>query len=264
MANENSNYLLFGDIERDERFINHYGEQIDLGMNAIIYARNGIAAKVYHEDTFRSTVFREAFSLAVMEELNIPAPKVYGVETFSGRYAVLMEQISGVSLSTIILETPERFGELMDISVKLQLEIHNATSRILHPVRMFLEECITKSPGLSPEEKDNLIAMLTNLPDGTSICHGDFHMGNILFDGESYTIIDWEAVACGCPSADACRSYLDYCIAPVNGIEEYYISKYCAASGRTRDEILAWLPVVAGAVYGYLPDKGKKIVRKFF
>lgn len=208
--------------------------------------------------------FGEAFALAAVEKLGIPAPKVYGVETFCGRYVILMDQIRGVPLSTILKEKPKKIGELMDISVNLQIAMHNTTLTILLPVKMVLNAHITHSPGLIPEEKDKLIAVLSKLPDGSSICHGDFFVGNILFDGESYTTIDWVEIACGCPSADACRSYLDYCMLPVKGIEELYLAKYCAASDRTREEILAWLPVVAGVVYGYLPDEGKKIARPFF
>ena len=58
----------------------------------------------------------------------------------------------------------------------------------------------------------------------------------------------------------AIRSYYVY----QNGIEEVYLEKYCASTGRNREEILAWLPVMAGALYGYLSEEGKKIARKKF
>ncbi len=49
-----------------------------------------------------------------------------------------------------------------------------------------------------------------NSRTGLRSCHGDFHGGNILFDGEKYIIIDWAEVACGAPAGDACRTYMDY------------------------------------------------------
>ena len=76
-------------------------------------------------------------------------------------------------------------------------------------------------------------------------------------------MFDWAEVACGVPEADACRSYLGCYISQV-GAEEIYLKKYCAATGRKRDDILAWLPVVAGSTYGFLSPKAKEIIRPLF
>lgn len=122
---------------------------------------------------------------------------------------------------------------------------------------------IQASPGLTREEKDRLLALLPTLPEEYILCHGDFHGGNILYDGKFCNIIDWAEVSCGCPAADACRTYMDYYVAEM-GIEGMYLDKYCAATGRSREEILAWLPVVVGAVYGYLSPQAQKIVRPLF
>lgn len=56
---------------------------------------------------------------------------------------------------------------------------------------------------------------------------------------------------------------MDYNIAR-QGYEEQYLDAYCAVTGRTREEILAWLPVVVGSVYGYLTPEAQKIVRPLF
>ena len=263
MANMNTSDSLFPDVGNDEEFRKRYGEQIGSGMSAVIYARNGIAAKVYRQGQPKRQVFQEAFTLAAIADSGVPAPRVYEVETFCGRTALLMDQIRGVSLLDVMLKNPEETGECLDKVVELQTAMHQVLSADFRPLRMVLHGNIAGSPGLTPEEKERLTGMLSALPDGFALCHGDFHGGNILFDGNSCTIIDWAEVACGCPAADACRSYLDYSIAQME-LEEVYLRKYCAATGRTREEILAWLPVVTGAVYGYLSEEGKKRTRRFF
>ena len=65
------------------------------------------------------------------------------------------------------------------------------------------------------------------------------------------------------PAADAARTYMDLLLGSREDAERY-IAKYAAASGKTRDEILAWLPVVAGSMYGYFPEGLKKILRPLF
>ena len=263
MADDNESNHFFGDIGDDIAFRERYGERIGIGMTAVIYARDGIVAKVFREGQRKLQPFQEAYTLAAVEVFGIPAPRVYSVENFCGRTAIIMDQVKGVPLYDIMQENPEKSEECLEMAAKLQTEMHAVTASQFLPLRMMVHGMITHSPALKTAEKEQLIAKLSSLPDGMSICHGDFHGGNILFDGKSCMVIDWAEVSCGCPAADACRSYIDFSMAP-DGLGEIYLEKYCAASGRTKEEILAWLPVMSGAVYGYLNDEGKKLVRHFF
>jgi len=257
------NDSLYGEIGDDTEFRKRYGDHIGSGMSAVIYAHEGIAAKVFREGQPRRQVFQEAFTMAVVGELGIPAPMVYGVETFGERTVLLMDHVQGRSLLDIMVADPEKTGECLDTVVKLQALMHNAITTEFRPIKQVLKGNIIASPGLTPVEKERLLGMLPDFPDEFALCHGDFHGGNILFDGKECIIIDWAEVSCGSPAADASRTYLDYCMYQ-NGIEEVYLEKYCASTGRNREEILAWLPVMAGALYGYLSEEGKKIARKKF
>jgi aminoglycoside phosphotransferase (APT) family kinase protein len=263
MVDNNQNNSLFADIGDDKEFMEKYGEQIGAGMSAVIYAHKGVAAKVFRESQYRRQAFQEAFTMVVIETLNIPAPRVYGVETFQNRPVLLMDHVKGVSLNDIAIKNPEKTDECIGKVVELQALMHKSFSNDFRPLKMVLNGNIIASPGLSQEEKEQLISKLSKLPDGDALCHGDFHGGNILFDGKNYSIIDWAEVACGAPAADACRSYLDYIMGEMK-YAEIYLDKYSALTGRSKEEVLAWLPVVAGSIYGYLSEEAKKIARKYF
>lgn len=263
MADDTRDIPTYAEPTNDEEFRKRYGERVGLGQSAAIYARDGRAAKVYRESQPRTQAFMEAFYLAQVGDLGIPAPKVYGVETFQGRTAVIMDQIRSQSLLDIMMAEPGRTGECLDKVVEMQVAMHKVTVSCFRPLKMVLAGNIAMSPGLTPKDKDELNTKLAALPDGLSICHGDFHGGNILFDGSSYWIIDWAEVACGSPAGDACRTYMDYAIARKD-TAEWYLQKYCAASGLSQDEILAWLPMMAGSIYGFLSDEFKKRIRSMF
>ena len=252
-----------GDGERDEEFVKRYGEKIGAGQSAVIYARDGIVAKVYRAGQPGKQVFQEAFTLAVVGDNGIPAPRVFGVETFCGRTALIMEQVRGITLLDIMTKNPEKTGECTDRVVELQAAMHKVQTTEFRPIKMVLYGTIMVSTGLTQDEKGRLAALMAALPDGYSICHGDFHHGNILVENGKYRIIDWAEVACGDPAADAARTYMDLLLGGM-GIGETYLSKYCSATGRTREEILAWLPVMAGSMYGFLPDKARQILRPLF
>lgn len=263
MADDTSDIPAYAEPTNDEEFRKRYGERVGLGQSAVIYARDGKAAKVYRESQPRTQAFMEAFYLAQVGDLGIPCPKVYGVETFQGRTAVIMDQVRGRSLLDIMMADQTRVGECLDKVVEMQVAMHKVTVCCFRPLKMVLAGNIAMSPGLAPEQKEALNTKLAALPDGLAICHGDFHGGNILFDGTSYRIIDWAEVACGSPSGDACRTYMDYAMGRKD-VAEWYLQKYCAVSGLSRDEILVWLPVMAGSIYGYLSDDWKKQIRWMF
>lgn len=247
----------------DEEFRKRYGERIGAGNTAVIYARDGIVAKVYREGQPKKQVFQEAFTLAVVTEMGIPAPRVYGVETFQGRTALLMDQVRGDSLWDIAQKFPERAEECMDRVVELQVMMHKARTTEFRPIKQVILGTILSGPLLTQEEKERLVGMLTRLPDGFSICHGDFHHGNILVEDGKYRIIDWAEVAIGDPAADASRTYMDLLLLDRQRADRY-LAKYCAASGKIREEILAWLPPIAGSMYSFFPEEGKKILRTLF
>jgi len=249
--------------ENDAEFVERYGERIGAGQSAVIYARDGIVAKVYREGQPRKQVFQEAFTLAVVGDMGIPAPRVYGVETFRGRTTLLMDQVRGDSLLDIMQKYPEKAGELTDRVVELQVAMHKVQSTEFRPIKLVILGTIVASPGLTDAEKERLVTILAGLPDGLSICHGDFHHGNILVENGTYRIIDWAEVAVGDAAADASRTYMDLLMTGGDDAEQY-LAKYCVASGKTREEILAWLPVVAGSMYGYLGEQYKKVLRPLF
>ncbi|WP_421910091.1 phosphotransferase family protein [Methanolacinia petrolearia] len=233
------------------------------GQSAVIYARDGIATKVYREGQPKKQVYQEAFTLAVVKDCGIPVPEIYCVETFHGRTAVLMDQVRGDSLADLMLKYPEQTEEYMDKIVSLQKDMHDIRTTEFRPLKLVLFGTILASTGITEDEKKRLSSMLETLPDDLSICHGDFHGGNVIFDGKSYIIIDWAEVACGAPAADACRSYMDIFIMDED-IAEMYLDKYCTATGRSREEILAWLPVTAGSLYGYIGEDVQKKIGEFF
>ena len=250
--------------ESDDEFTKRYGDQVGSGMSAVVYARDGIVAKVYRSGQPSRQVFQEAFTLAAVAEHGIPAPRVYGVETFNGRTVILMDQVKGESIMDIMLRSPEKTSECIDRVVELQVAMHSVNSSHFRPIKLVLMGNIAVAPGLDAGDRNRLFSLLSTLPDGLAVLHGDFHGGNILFDGSSYRIIDWAEVALGDPAADVARSYLDYLFMDRKDLAEMHLAKYCAATGISKDSVLAWLPVMAGSLCGFLPEDTNTMLRTLF
>lgn len=246
-------------------FVQKYGKILGRGKTALICGTDDIVAKIYVEGFDKQEIFHEAYLMAMVEQFNLPTPKVYGIEQCSGRYVLKMSRAKGKSLGEMLLAgeiTPEA---CIDILVSLQVVMHRIIlpESLLQTKNTVFKTNISYNPRLTEAEKQNLLKQLDTMPKGNSLCHGDFHTGNIQLDNETYTILDWAEVSIGPAAMDACRTYLDYqymgkCLMPeelAKQMAELFMKKYTAASGISREEILAWLPIIAGALYGYVQDE---------
>jgi hypothetical protein len=63
---------------------------------------------------------------------------------------------------------------------------------------------------------------------------------------DKVTIIDWVDASAGDIRADVCRTYLLYSDLSAE-VAELYLRLYCEKSGLPKDEILQWIPILAGA-----------------
>ena len=92
--------------------------------------------------------------------------------------------------------------------------------------------------------EDVATCRLNNMPDGESLCHGDFHPRNLL--GSVTGAIDWLDACQGDAAADVCRSYLLLRLyAPQ--LTAPYLHAYTRHGGTTGNRVSRWLPFIAAA-----------------
>jgi Predicted aminoglycoside phosphotransferase len=243
-----------------------YGTKIGAGGTAVIYESNGVVAKIFNEGYSKYSVYNEAMIMTIIELIGIPSTRVYGVETCEGRYVLKMNKINGRSMDSMRIDGDLSLDQFLDKLVELALEVNRVLpgdlSALPIPRKTSQLKLYIGAGKLPAAEKEKIYAIIDALPDGNAVCHGDFHGGNILSDGKEYVILDWPEVAIGNPCFDVCRTYLDYYyISPVyvpgeteyyHRLAEEYMGRYSRASGIRKEDILAWLPVCAAALYGYL------------
>jgi aminoglycoside phosphotransferase (APT) family kinase protein len=76
----------------------------------------------------------------------------------------------------------------------------------LPPLRELLRRHITRSTDIPEQYTNEALTALASLPDGSSLCHGDFHPGNVMMDGDEAVVIDWTNCARGAAEADFART----------------------------------------------------------
>lgn len=224
-----------------------YGRLIGEGKVAEVFELGeGRVLKLYRAGEPKLSAFREAAVLAVVEQGGIAAPRAFGVEEADGRWGVLMNRVEGRPFAEAMLADPAAAGPYFAAMAELQAAIHAAPGTGLVSLKSRLAANIARAPGLSEPVRVRLRERLAALPDGDRLLHGDFHPYNILGAPVAATVVDWLDASSGPPAADACRSWVLMSAASPD-FAEAYLAAYLGRAALTRAQVLAWLPVVAGA-----------------
>ena len=151
----------------------------------------------------------EAAITAVVHRHGLPTPAVRGVAVIEGRESAVFERVDGPTMWQQVRDGDRcvEFGaaELAEI----QLEIHDAgVVAGLPRLADRIGEKIDAASLLAPTERDEAHRLVDSLPEGSAICHGDLHPGNVLMSRRGPIVIDWFDAAVGSPVADFVRSSL--------------------------------------------------------
>ena len=222
------------------------GPLIGSGRVAEVFSYGANVLKLYLSPGAKADALREAAAMALAEARGLPVPKALEVGTFDGRWGIVMTRAPGDTLAAYAEADPSRLTASIEEMVRLHLEMHAQREVRLPSLKARLAARIALADELSPARRDALVVGLRDMPEGDSICHGDFHPFNIIGVPGAATIVDWLDATCGPPAADACRSYV--LVAPhFPDLAEAYLDRYATASGLDRGAILQWLPFVASA-----------------
>ncbi len=220
--------------------------------------------KLYHNWFQPAWIQNELRRTTAIQSLDLPIPKVGEVVTAQGRNGLTYERIHGISMLDALRNEPQQVSAVATRLADLHLKLHalDAKPSILNQHQK-LEGKIRDADALSSTVRAALIDKLHQMPDGQSVCHGDFHPGNIVVttNGDAQdVIVDWIDCSFGNPVADVARSSILF-LGGITGNEapdpafdqlllechERYLTRYFEQSQHDIAEYKRWLPIIAGA-----------------
>ena len=177
------------------------------GGTAITYKHNSrnSLAKLY-KSGFEADMAIEEFKVAqAVYDLGIPTPKPYRLVTDGERLGAEYEFIAGKrSFARILSQEPEKMPELVEAFAKAALELHaTATDTVRIPaIREVLHSFYLSSDAVTSEYRKRALAFLDKIQEPSTCVHGDFHIGNIITDGNRTLWIDIGQFGYGAPEWD--------------------------------------------------------------
>lgn len=217
--------------------------------------REGNTAKIYLSDKkivkqFKSLGIAEAEKEAAKQQhaikLGLNVPEIYDIKMINGQASIVMEYISGETLGDLLLNQKKEAAEVMNLAVDLQISMHQRKAKNFEKMPEKLYRQIMSEKILDNGLKKNLLAQISALSSGYQLCHGDFHLFNLIKKGEQIFIIDWIDATAGDIRADVFRSYLLY-LEHRPELAELYLKLYCEKSRLTPHDVFVWAKVIAAA-----------------
>ncbi len=179
------------------------------GQAEIFDLNNKKVLKLLFKKENKFLINYEFKSLKIAKQSGLFVPKVFRKVNIDGRPGLIMEKIEGMTMMRLIQRNPlllfKKAKEFGEIHYKINsIKAPKGLKDLKERIRIF----INKSTFIDLEKKKFILKILTQLPEGDSLCHGDFHPGNILIKNNHPYIIDWGSATRANPIADIADTYL--------------------------------------------------------
>ncbi len=220
---------------------------IAVRIGKIIYQDGDKAIKVFDSDYSKADILNEALNQARIEETGLNIPKILGVDTKDGKWAITTEYIEGKTMAQLMEENPDKFDEYLEQFVDIQMSIHEKKSPLLTKLKDKMNRKISQAD-IDATTRYELHTRLEGMPKHNKVCHGDFNPSNIIIteNGTAY-VIDWAHATQGNASADVARTYLLFWLDGNTEGAKKYLDLFCKKSDTAKQYIQKWLPIVAAS-----------------
>ncbi len=220
---------------------------IAVRSNKTVYRDNDRCIKVFNEDYSKADVLNEALNQARIEETGLNIPKILEVTMIDGKWAIVLQYISGKTLAQLMEEDSENYDKYIEQLVDIQLEIQSKTCPLLNKLKDKMNRKIGETT-LDATTRYELHTRLEGMPKHKKVCHGDLNPSNIIIteDGKPY-IIDWAHATQGNASADAARTYLLFWLNGDTKGAKKYLDLFCKKSNTAKQYVQKWMPIVAAS-----------------
>ena len=250
------------------------------GREAEVYLQSdGTVLKLWREPAHTWRLEREVAALNALANSTVCAPSVLGTVIIDDRPGLITGRIEGVDLLTRLGRMPLsvlRAGRTIGVA-------HAALHDVVAPPELpdlndDQRYRILEAAPLPEDLRTAALSVLDDLPSGDQLCHGDFHLGNLMGTWSNPVVIDWGDASRGDPVADVARTYLLQrlgepppgasalirVLAPVGRdvLPAQYLSTYRRRHRIDRRRLEAWKIVRAAArLFDPVPSEHPKLIR---
>ena len=242
-----------------------YGQIIGIGNTATVYEwENNKVLKLFHQGYPIEAVEREFQNVQTINIVDFAKPKAYELIYCEGRVGIIYDRIKGELLQDWAIRTRDAQGCAIHMA-KLHKEVLRNKISNLTDYKQYLEWNILKAISVNSKKRNEVLNILYRLPDGNTLCHGDFHPGNIFLLDNQRIAIDFMNVCRGVILYDVARTVFLVQYTPVAEemedredllkFKEAVANQYLEQMNVTREMIQDYITVISIARRGECPNE---------
>ena len=191
--------------------------QVGEGGNGTTYVSEqepGIILKVSHlQDGTLEAVSKEFYTSQAVYELGIPTPRLFEIVRVGDEYGIKSELIGKKqSVGRFCGEHPDQIERIATRMAELGKQIHQtsvpSTQEWIPSMKALMLEALATTRMLSGKKLKEVTAYVESLDDTATLLHGDFSLGNLIFQGDTPYWIDLGRAVHGIPMFDLGHLYL--------------------------------------------------------
>jgi len=238
------------------------------------YIASGAQADIYRDGTnaiklFKNTIQKEDIEKEInlqrmAFDYGLPVPEVFDIIEIDNKYGIVMEYVEGITVGKILMNDINKLEDYLTKSIEIQNSIHKIEAKKYPLMKDKLQSFIYNANKIDKNNKEKILKKLKNIKFKNQLCHGDFHIFNLIQTSNDIKIIDWVCASSGNPQADIYRTYLLYKTYKERFVSEMYIETYCQMLKLDKTKIMLWSPIIASARLGeyYKDEREEKILIK--
>jgi aminoglycoside phosphotransferase (APT) family kinase protein len=187
------------------------GRLVGQGREAEIFEwGDGAVLRLMRDPTWGERARQQEAAMRAALEAGAPVPAVRELVEFDGRPGLVMDRVDGPAMMDALARAPWTLWSMARRLGDLHAKVNSIEAPPVVPdQREYLRGRIAEVGDLIPEHlRTWATEVLDGLPDGDRLCHGDYHVSNVLMGRSGPMVIDWTRVTRGHPTGDFARSLL--------------------------------------------------------
>ena len=238
-------------------------EYIASGAQADIYRDGTNAIKLFKNTIQKEDIENEINLQKMAFDYGLPVPEVFDIIEIDNKYGIVMEYVDGITVGKILMNDINKLEDYLVKSIEIQNSIHKIEAKNYPAMKDKLKIFIQNANKIDKNSKEKILTRLENIQFEKQLCHGDFHIFNLIQTSNDIKIIDWVCASSGSPQADIYRTYLLYKTYKESFVSDMYIETYCQMLKLDESKIMSWSPIVTAARLGeYCKDEREENILK--